>query len=74
MWVGRYDQGGVFTGSATVLNDAAQTPMLSYSVSTNDMQCLAFPTNRSDPDLVLWTKDPANPIIRLDGAAMYLYE
>ena len=43
---GRYDAGGVFTGSATVLNDEYLTPMLSYSVSTNNMQCLAFPTNR----------------------------
>jgi hypothetical protein len=34
MW---YDEGGVFSGSATVLNDAEQTPVLFYSVSTNDM-------------------------------------
>lgn len=60
MW---YDKGGVYTGSATVLNDEFQTPMLSYSVSTNNMQCLAFPTNRSDPNLVLWTKFSGNPII-----------
>jgi hypothetical protein len=49
MW---YDKGGVFSGSATILNDEARTPVLSYSVSTDDMQCLAFPANRSDPNLV----------------------
>ena len=47
-----YDKGGVFSGSATILNDEFLTPVLSYSVSTNDMQCIAFPTNRSDPNLV----------------------
>ena len=53
MW---YDRGGVFTGSATVLNDAQRTPILSYSVSTNDMQCLALPANRSDPNLIQVTQ------------------
>jgi sucrose-6-phosphate hydrolase SacC (GH32 family) len=66
MW---YDEGGVFTGSATVLNDPNQTPMLSYSVSTNNMQCIAFPTNRSDPNLVEWTKSPYNPIINSNNGA-----
>lgn len=33
-----YDNGGVYSGSGTVLNDAAKTPVLSYAVSTNDMQ------------------------------------
>ena len=47
-----FDRGGVFTGSATVLDDTAQTPVFSYSVNTNNMRALAFPQNRSDPELV----------------------
>lgn len=55
-------QGGVFSGSATVLTSNG-TIALSYSVSTNNLQCLAFPANRSDPDLVHWVKPDYNPII-----------
>ncbi|EDQ91269.1 uncharacterized protein MONBRDRAFT_6362 [Monosiga brevicollis MX1] len=58
-----YDQGGVFSGSATIMDDPARTPVLAYSVSTNDMQCLAFPANRSDPELIKWTKYSGNPVI-----------
>lgn len=58
-----YDRGGVFSGSTTVLDDHARTPVISYSVSSNDMQALALPCNRSDPDLVQWCKSDANPII-----------
>ena len=36
-----YDAGGVFTGSATVMNNDARTPVITYSVSTNDMQVCA---------------------------------
>ena len=64
-----YNAGGVYTGSATVLDDEAKTPMLSYSVSTNNMQCIAFPTNRSDPDLVEWTNAVYNPIISSTNGA-----
>lgn len=64
-----YDRGGVYSGSATVLDDDARTPMLSYSVSTNDMMCLAFPANRSDPDLVVWTKYVGNPVISVRTGA-----
>ena len=67
-----YDKGGVYTGSATVLDDAARTPVLSYSVNTNDMQALAFPANRSDPELVEsleWVKPSYNPIIRSSRGA-----
>ena len=60
----------VFTGSATVLNDAAHTPVLSYSVATNDMQCLAMPANRSDPDLIVWTKYSGNPVISVKTGAL----
>lgn len=65
-----YDRGGVFTGSATVLDDAMRTPVLSYSVSTNDMQALAFPKNRSDPNLVEWVKYAGNPIISTKTGAL----
>ena len=33
-----YDRGGVYSGSTTVLDDEARTPVISYSVSSNDMQ------------------------------------
>ena len=64
-----FDRGGVFTGSATVLDDAAQTPVFSYSVNTNNMQALAFPKNRSDPELVEWVKPGYNPIITAANGA-----
>jgi hypothetical protein len=39
----QYDEGGVFSGSATIFDDANRTPVLSYSVSSNDMQAIAWP-------------------------------
>ena len=64
-----YDRGGVFTGSATVLDDVSRTPVLSYSVSTNNLQALAFPKNRSDPELREWIKPAYNPIITSERGA-----
>ena len=58
-----YDRGGVYSGSTTVLDDAARTPVISYSVSSNNMQAIARPCNRSDPDLVNWCKQDNNPVI-----------
>lgn len=58
-----YDKGGVFSGSATILDDDDLTPVLSYSVSTNDMLCLAFPANRSDPFLTKVRRCPLARVI-----------
>ena len=58
-----YDAGGVYSGSTTVLDNSDRTPVISYSVSYNTMQALAWPCNRSDPDLVDWCKYEGNPII-----------
>ena len=52
-----------------MLDDAAQTPVFSYSVNTNNMQALAFPKNRSDPELVEWVKPEYNPIITAANGA-----
>eukprot|EP01059_Diplonema_ambulator_P017186 TRINITY_DN2916_c0_g1_i4.p1 TRINITY_DN2916_c0_g1~~TRINITY_DN2916_c0_g1_i4.p1 ORF type:complete len:473 (+),score=129.13 TRINITY_DN2916_c0_g1_i4:2102-3520(+) len=56
-----YDKGGVYSGSATTLKNG--TTILSYAVWTNDKQCLASPTNLSDPNFTEWTKYPGNPVI-----------
>ena len=34
------------------------------------VQCLATPTNRSDPNLVQWTKYAGNPVISVKAGAM----
>jgi hypothetical protein len=49
-----YDEGGVYTGSVTTTSDG--TPLILYSVWTNDKMCLATPANSSDPKLQVWSK------------------
>ena len=39
-----YNSGGVFTGSVTINNGI---PIITYSVSTNNMMCIAYPNNTS---------------------------
>lgn len=59
-----YDSNGVWTGSATILEDG-QLVML-YTGSTNEsvqVQNLAYPVDPSDPLLIEWTKYPKNPVI-----------
>ena len=60
-----YDKGGVFTGSTTILNDG--TPMILYSVSTNDKICLAYPSNDNDVNLTEWTNYPNNCILNANA-------
>jgi sucrose-6-phosphate hydrolase SacC (GH32 family) len=56
-----YDAGGDFSGSATVLNDEAQTPVLTVSSSSNQVVFIAIPEDRSDPYLTNWvSKCPAH--------------
>ncbi|KAF8752720.1 hypothetical protein HU200_011888 [Digitaria exilis] len=59
-----YDTNGVWTGSATVLPDG-RLAML-YTGSTNEsvqVQCLAVPSDPSDPLLTNWTKYDNNPVL-----------
>jgi sucrose-6-phosphate hydrolase SacC (GH32 family) len=56
-----YDTNGCWSGSATVTPDG---PVISYTcVGSTELQCLAYPSNVSDPLLVSWYKDAANPVI-----------
>ena len=55
-----YDCGGVFTGSATLVEGV---PTLVYSVKCNRAVALAVPANRSDPQLTRWQKLAINPVI-----------
>ena len=63
-----YDSGGDYSGSATVLDDEARTPLLTVSSSRSDVIWLAVPCDRSDPLLVCWkyvdTADDAPESIR----------
>lgn len=59
-----YDINGVWTGSATFLQDG-RLAML-YTGSTNEsvqVQNLAFPADPEDPLLQNWTKSEANPVL-----------
>ncbi|PIN04493.1 Beta-fructofuranosidase (invertase) [Handroanthus impetiginosus] len=59
-----YDINGVWTGSATFLQDG-QLIML-YTGSTNDsvqVQNLAYPADPSDPLLIHWVKYSGNPVL-----------
>ncbi|KAM0823258.1 hypothetical protein ACQ4PT_070984 [Festuca glaucescens] len=59
-----YDINGAWSGSATVLPDG-RIVML-YTGSTNasvQVQCLAFPSDPSDPLLTNWTKYESNPVL-----------
>jgi len=57
-----YDKGGVFSGSAVLLDDG--TPMIVYTGQTNiEVQCVAYPNDTNDPLLLNWHKPAYNPII-----------
>lgn len=59
-----YDINGVWTGSATILQDG-QLVML-YTGSTNgsvQVQNLAYPSDPSDPLLIDWVKYSGNPVL-----------
>ena len=61
-----YNSGGVYSGSVTrVQNDKNDNfdLYLLYSVSTNDLQCLAQPTNKNDPYLINWKNYKSNCVI-----------
>ncbi|XP_051119605.1 acid beta-fructofuranosidase-like [Andrographis paniculata] len=59
-----YDVNGVWTGSATILEDGEL--IMLYTGSTNEsvqVQNLAYPANSSDPLLVDWVKYSGNPVL-----------
>jgi len=62
-----YDAEGVYSGSATILGDEEQTPVLSISSSDNTEIFLAVPKNRTDPDLIEWVLPDSNPIFVTDA-------
>lgn len=57
-----YDQGGVFSGSGTVLDDEEQSVILTISSSDNTEIFVATPADRSDPFLTEWVLPDSNPI------------
>ncbi|KAG8382399.1 hypothetical protein BUALT_Bualt05G0073300 [Buddleja alternifolia] len=59
-----YDINGVWTGSATILEDG--TLVMLYTGSTNEsvqVQNLAYPAEPSDPLLIDWVKYSGNPVL-----------
>ncbi|KJE90859.1 hypothetical protein CAOG_02099 [Capsaspora owczarzaki ATCC 30864] len=59
-----YDANGVFSGSATIIEDGM--PVLMYTAvddSNFETQAVAYPANISDPFLTNWTKPYFNPIV-----------
>ncbi|KAL0736856.1 hypothetical protein Bca4012_013066 [Brassica carinata] len=59
-----YDANGVWTGSATLLDDGSIVML--YTGSTNkfeQVQNLAYPEDLSDPFLLKWTKFSDNPVL-----------
>ncbi|KAF7088219.1 hypothetical protein CFC21_091350 [Triticum aestivum] len=66
-----YDAKGCWSGSVTVLADGR--PAILYTGADdvkNQAQCIAFPSNSSDPYLREWTKPSSNPVIRPDGPGL----
>lgn len=59
-----YDKNGVFTGSATILDDGTPAIMYTCVNPSGQQQCIALPANASDPMLVNWTKPSYNPVIK----------
>lgn len=58
-----YDCGGEFSGSATVLPDAAGTPVLSVSVACGKWVFFAIPEDKAkDPLMINWKKNGTMPI------------
>eukprot|EP01120_Amphizonella_sp_Union-15-10_P013256 TRINITY_DN6131_c0_g1_i2.p1 TRINITY_DN6131_c0_g1~~TRINITY_DN6131_c0_g1_i2.p1 ORF type:complete len:542 (-),score=99.75 TRINITY_DN6131_c0_g1_i2:112-1737(-) len=59
-----YDTAGAFSGSITIGDDG--TPIIMYTGQGRDgieTQCVAIPSDPSDPLLTSWVKPPYNPVI-----------
>ena len=62
----KYDCGGVFSGSATLVPNASTgelVPVLSYSVACGKAIVNAFPADAHDVNLTQWVKPAYNPVI-----------
>lgn len=62
-----FDEGGDYSGSASILDDTARTPVLTVSSSSNAVVFLAVPSNRSDPFLTNWSYVDDDPIYFTDA-------
>ena len=62
-----YNKGGVFTGSTTQLPNpiGGHSIYIMYSVNTNNMMCIAYPTDPSDVNLTQWTNYPENCVLNV---------
>ncbi|KAL6055927.1 Cell wall invertase [Balamuthia mandrillaris] len=58
-----YDKDGVWSGSATILQDGTPALLYTGSVGQLEYQCLALPADPSDPLLTHWVKYSGNPIL-----------
>eukprot|EP01084_Bolivina_argentea_P051381 94511_1 len=62
-----YNKGGVWTGSTTQLPNpiGGHQIYIMYSVNTNNLTCLAYPTDPTDVNLTQWTNYPENCILNV---------
>ncbi|KAJ9443992.1 Beta-fructofuranosidase [Diplonema papillatum] len=58
-----YDKGGVFSGSVTLVDGKPVLVYTCVNATGAQLQCIAAPSNASDPLLLRWVKSPANPVI-----------
>ncbi|MBI5284541.1 MAG: glycoside hydrolase family 32 protein [Chloroflexi bacterium] len=61
------DKNGVFSGCAV---DRDGVPTLVYTGIAPEAQCLAAAVDPNDPDLAVWRKHPANPVIAAPPAGL----
>jgi len=62
-----YDKDGVYSGSASVLDDEARSIVLTISSSDNNQIFMAVPKDRTDKYLREWVLPVSNPIITTDA-------
>nr|WEI57605.1 putative GH32 family protein [Didymodactylos carnosus]WEI57606.1 putative GH32 family protein [Didymodactylos carnosus] len=58
-----YDQGGCWTGSATIVNGVPTIIYTGINSNGQQVQNQAFPADLTDPTLTIWTKSSLNPLI-----------
>lgn len=68
----KYDCGGVFSGSATVIprasNSNSSVPVLTYSVACNKYLVNAYPEDVNDINLTKWVKPSYNPVVTVPSS------
>jgi sucrose-6-phosphate hydrolase SacC (GH32 family) len=65
-----YDEGGCWSGSVTFVGGDPIIVYTCLNASRTNMQCAAVPVNRSDPELLVWNKVRANPLIVPPGTVI----